>query len=302
MDKLIAASKFAFSLALVILAFSIYSFTQEAKQLRQELPSLLAQIDTTAQRITPVIEEIKHIQTIVPEILEQSKEYQRLVPEILQRVDDINQQIPLITEEVAQVRTAIPPILTETQTWHQSLPDILKEIDNTNKTVKQTNQRIADINNQIPLILAESAALRKEVPEIIAQADDLVDKAEQAGREASKGAVSGVIGGILSSPFQLVDKLTEASADAFGLKEDASYTQRDKELHKKAIEKLLKKPDSGQSESWSNPSSKNSGTVAIQSVTDSANSRCFSILSRLNIASGPDKGTHSVTTEKCIKN
>ncbi|WP_242456560.1 hypothetical protein [Vibrio mediterranei] len=301
MEKFMAASKFAFSIALIVMAASIYNFTQEARQLRLELPTLLAQVDSTAQKITPVIQEIKNIQEIVPQILAQSEEYQRLIPEVLKRIDDVNQQVPVIVNEVAQVREAIPPILGETQKWHQSVPDILAEVDKTNTTVRQTNQQIAATNKQIPLILSESAALRKEVPDILTQAEGLVQQAEQAGREASKGAVSGVIGGILSSPFQLVDKITEVSADTFGLKESDSYTKKDKELHKEAVEALVKNPISGKSKTWSNRSSGNSGVVSIQSMKDSSESRCFTILSRLTIASGPDKGTHSVTTDKCIK-
>lgn len=59
MEKFVAASKFAFSIALIVMAASIYNFTQEARQLRLELPTLLAQVDSTAQKITPVIQEIK---------------------------------------------------------------------------------------------------------------------------------------------------------------------------------------------------------------------------------------------------
>ena len=301
MDKLIALSRLLFALALIALAASIYSFTQEARQLRTELPALLAQVDTTAQRITPVIEEINNLQSIVPSILAQSAEYQRLVPEVLQRIDDINQQLPIVVGEVAQVRDAIPSILAQSEAWHGSLPSVLKQVDHTNQTVRQTNQQINKVNQQIPDILAESAALRKEVPEIIVQAEGLVAQAEQAGREASKGAVSGVIGGILNSPFQLVDKITDVSSDTFGLKQDKSYTDGDRDKHKAALTKLMKTPKKGHSTRWSNSRSGNSGEVIIQSVSQESDAICYSILSRLNIATGPDKGTHNVITDKCVE-
>ncbi|MCL9776884.1 coiled-coil domain-containing protein [Vibrio methylphosphonaticus] len=302
MDKLIALSRLLFAFALIALAAAIYSFTQEAKQLRTELPALLAQVDTTAQRITPVIAEINNLQSIVPSILEQSAEYQRLIPEVLQRIDDINQQLPLIVSEVEQVRDAIPPIIEQSDAWHRSLPTVLKQVDQTNQTVRQTNQQISNVNQKVPEILAESAALRKDVPEIIVQAEGLVAQAEQAGREASKGAVSGVIGGILNSPFQLVDKITDVSSETFGLKQDKSYTDSDRDKHKAALTKLMKTPQKGQSTRWSNSRSGNSGEVIIQSVTNTNDATCYSVLSRLNIDSGPDKGTHNVITDKCIDN
>ncbi|MFA0086955.1 hypothetical protein ACE1OE_09060 [Vibrio sp. E150_011] len=302
MEKITALSRILFAIALVALAASIYTFTQEARQLRTELPALLAQVDTTAQRITPVVEQINQLQAIVPSILAQSAEYQRLIPEVLTRVDDINQQLPIIIKEVEQVRGAIPPILAQSQSWNESLPSILKQVDKTNTTVRQTNQQIGKVNQQIPDILGESAALRKEVPVIITQAEELVSQAEQAGRDASKGAVSGVIGGILNSPFQLVDRITDVSSETLGLKQDQSYTDEDREKHKVALTQLMKAPKKGRTTTWSNSRSGNNGEVTIQSVTQNNNTSCYSVLSRLNIASGPDKGTHNVVTEKCLEN
>lgn len=296
MEKILAATRFVFAIAIMALAWSIYSFTMEAKQVRTELPSLLTQIDQTAQRITPVIEEVQKIQAIIPSILEQSAEYQKAIPEVLARVDDINRQIPTIIAEVENVRDAIPPILKQTQNWHRSLPSILKQIDETNQTIAQTNKQIAATSKQIPAILAESEAVRKAMPEIISQAEDLVQHAERAGREASKGAVTGVIGGILSSPFQLVDSLT---SQTFGVK-DESYSDKDKSLHKEAVKKLMRSPKSGKSVPWKNTTSGNSGTVKIQSAEQKGSTTCYSIVSQLTIAKGADKGTHSIVTERCV--
>jgi surface antigen/archaellum component FlaC len=296
MEKIVAASRVLLAIAILALAWSIYTFTLEAKQVRVELPTLLTQIDQTAQRITPVVEEVQKIQAIIPSILEQSEKYQQAIPEVLARVDDINRQIPVILNEVQSVTAAIPPILEQSNQWHSSLPSLLEQVEQTNKTIRATNQQIAATNKQVPAILAESEALRVAMPEVIRQAESLVEQAEQAGREASKGAVTGVIGGILSSPFQLVDSLT---SQTFGV-EDKSFSDKDQQLHKQAVESLLRNPSAGQTIPWKNTSSGNSGTVSIQSTTQNGSSTCYSILSRLTIAKGTDKGTHSIVTERCV--
>ncbi|GMQ48184.1 hypothetical protein [Vibrio sp. 10N] len=296
MEKVIVASRALLALAIFALAWSIYTFTLEAKQVRVELPSLLTQIDQTAQRITPVVEEVQKIQAIIPSILEQSAQYQQAIPEVLERVDDINRQIPAILTQVQSVTAAIPPILEQSEHWHSSLPNLLKQVEQTNQTIRATNKQIAATNQQVPAILAESEALRVAMPEIIDQAEALVQQAEQAGREASKGAVTGVIGGILSSPFQLVDSLT---SQTFGV-EDKSFSAKDQQLHKQAVERLMRDPNSKQAIPWNNSGSGNSGTVSIQSATPSGSTMCYNILSRLTITKGPDKGTHSIVTERCV--
>ena len=86
MEKIVAASRVLLAIAILALAWSIYTFTLEAKQVRVELPTLLTQIDQTAQRITPVVEEVQKIQAIIPSILEQSEKYQQAIPEVLARV------------------------------------------------------------------------------------------------------------------------------------------------------------------------------------------------------------------------
>ncbi len=301
MTSLIKAIKLLSGLGLIALAIALTLFTLELKQLRTELPQLLAQVDQTAQRVAPVIDEINKIQQLIPPILEQSKGYQDLIPQVLSRVDDINDQIPTLLNEIEQVRTALPPLVHQSEEWRKTVPALLERVDSTNKTVRDSNQQIAQVSAQVPSILKESENLRTDVPIIISQAENLVLQAEQAGREASKGAVTGVISGIFTSPIQLIDRIGDATAETLGLSESKSFTKEDQQLHKNAITALLKRPKKDKVETWSNSRSGNTGTVTIQSISTENDSTCYSIRSQIEIAKGPDKGLHNVVTDKCIR-
>lgn len=294
------------ALGLFALTAAIVFFTLELRQVRLQLPSMLEQVDSTAQRVDPIVAQVAELQTFIPQIIEQSEGYQELIPEVLSRVDDINAQLPLIMDEVASVRQAIEPVLEQTEAWREELPAILKRVDETNTTVRGTNKEIAKVVPQVPLILAESEAirgeseaLRAEIPEIIASADDLVSKAEDAGKEASKGLVTGFVGGILSSPFNLIGRIGDNTTERLGLKSSDSITDEDRDEYELAMKKLMKKPKQGAKQQWSNRSSGNSGVITIKAVAMQGQVQCYQFVSDFVIANGEDKGEHQLITEAC---
>ncbi|WP_221076353.1 hypothetical protein [Agarivorans aestuarii] len=287
------------ALGLFALTAAILFFTLELRQVRLQLPSMLEQVDSTAQRVDPIVAQVAELQTFIPQIIEQSEGYQELIPEVLSRVDDINAQLPLIMDEVAAISQAIEPVLEQTEAWREELPAILKRVDETNTTVRGTNKEIAKVVPQVPLILAESEALRIEIPEMIASADDLVSKAEDAGKEASKGLVTGFVGGILSSPFNLIGKIGDNTTERLGLKSTDSITDEDRDEYEKAMKKLMKRPKQGAKEQWSNRKSGNSGVITIKTVAMQGEVQCYQFVSDFVIAKGEDKGEHQLITEAC---
>ncbi|BEU04295.1 hypothetical protein OAG1_30950 [Agarivorans sp. OAG1] len=287
------------ALGLFALAAAIVFFTLELRQVRTQLPSMLEQVDSTAQRVDPIVAQIAELQTFIPQIIEQSEGYQELIPEVLSRVDDINAQLPLIIDEVAAISQAIEPVLEQTEAWREELPGILKRVDETNTTVRGTNKEIAKVVPQVPLILAESEALRIEIPEMIASADDLVSKAEDAGKEASKGLVTGFVGGILTSPFNLIGRIGDSTTERLGLKSTDSITDEDRDEYEKAMKKLMKQPKQGAKEQWSNRKSGNSGVITIKALAMQGGVPCYQFVSDFVIAEGEDKGEHQLTTEAC---
>ena len=306
MDTFVRFIKLLTALGLLALAAAIVFFASEIRQFRQQLPALLEQIDDTAQRVSPIINEVAELKQFVPQIIEQSKGYQQLIPEVLARVDMINQQVPIIINEVSTVTQSIEPILKQSDEWRAELPALLKLVDETNQTVRSTNKTIAGTNQQIanalpqiPLILAESEALRIEVPEIIAKAEALVGQAEQVGKDASKGMLTGFVGGILHSPFELIGKIGKDTTEILRLKDANSVSNKDRKLYGEAMARLMEKPKIGAKQSWSNGKSGNKGIITISEVAQQGKNKCYQFVSDFTIANGDDQGHHELTTEAC---
>lgn len=292
-------TKLFFALGLLALAAAIVFFSLEIRQFRQQLPDILKQVDETSQRITPIIDEIAELKEFLPLIIKQSEGYQKLIPEVLVRVDMINQQMPTIINEISAVTQSIEPILKDSKAWRSELPALLAVVKETNVTIGNTNQQLANTLPNIPLILAESEALRNEVPIILTQAESLVGQVEQAGQEASKGVVTGIVGGILSTPFSLIGKIGESTTKMLGLENADSLSKSDRKSYNQAMERLMKKPSKGANQSWRNDDTGNKGTITISDVVQQEQKNCYHFTSQFFIAKGDDKGSHKLTTEAC---
>ncbi|WP_220720609.1 hypothetical protein [Agarivorans litoreus] len=287
------------ALGLFTLAAAIVFFTLELRQLRIQLPSMLEQVDSTAQRVDPIVAQIVELQAFIPQIIEQSQGYQSLIPEVLSRVDAINTQLPLIIDEVAAISQAIKPVLLQSEAWRGELPAILKRVDDTNTTVRATNEEIAKVVPQVPLILAESEALRVEIPEMIASADELVSKAEEAGKEASRGLVTGFVGGVLSSPFNVIGSMSDSTTERLGFEPLASFSVEDREQYQQAMMKLMEQPKQGAKQQWHSRSSGNRGVITIKALAMQGELQCYQFVSDFVIIEGENKGEHQLMTEAC---
>lgn len=287
------------ALGLLALAAAIVFFSLEIRQFRQQLPEILKQVDETTQRITPIIDEIAELKEFLPLMIKQSEVYQKLIPEVLVRVDMINQQMPTIINEISAITQSIEPILKDSEAWRLELPVLLAAVKETNITIENTNQKIANTLPNIPLILAESEALRNEVPIILTQAESLVGQVEQAGQEASKGVVTGIVGGILSTPFSLIGKIGESTTKMLGLENADSLSKSDRRSYNQAMARLMKKPSKGAHQSWRNDDTGNKGTITISNVVQQEQKNCYHFTSQFFIAKGDDEGSHKLTTEAC---
>jgi hypothetical protein len=271
------------ALSILALAVAILFFTLEIRQFRQQLPVLLEQVDETTQRVSPIINEVAELRKVLPKIIEQSEGYQQLIPEVLRRVDMID------------------PVLKQSDKWRAEIPALLNLVKETNKTIENTNQQIANTLPQIPLILAESEALRSEVPVILTKVESIVEQAERAGQDASKGMVTGLVGGILSTPFSLIGKIGENTTKRLGLKNEDSISKQDRKSYNQAMERLMKTPIKGANQSWNNEKTGNTGTITITEIIKKEQKNCYQLASQFSIAKGDDKGKHKLTTEACNK-
>lgn len=299
MDVFARVIKLLTAIGLLALAGAIVLFSLEVQQLRLQLPLLLKQVDETAQRVSPIIDEIAELKQFLPQIIKQSEGYQRLIPEVLLRVDTVNQQVPIILKEVSTITHSIAPILKQSDAWRSELPALLKLVRKTNKTIADTNQQIANTLPKIPLILAESKALRKEVPIILTKAEVLVGQVEQVGQEASKGVVTGFVGGILSTPFSVLGKIGESTTKMLGLQSSDSLSKQDKKSYNQAMTRLMVEPVKGANQSWSNHDTGNKGTITISDILQREQKKCYQFISHFSIAKGKDQGNHKLTTEAC---
>jgi len=302
MDVFTRFTKLLTAIGLLSLAAAIIFFSFEVQQLRKQLPTILNQVDETVQRVSPIIDELSTLQKFLPQIIEQSQGYQQLIPEVLARIDIINQQVPIITNEVSIISQSIAPILKQTETWRLELPMLLKRVDETNKTIASTNLQIEQLLPTIPLILAESEALRNDIPVMLSEADTLIEKAEQAGQNASKGVVTGFVGGILSTPFSLIGKLSENTIKILRFQDPDTLSKQDKQFYNQAMNRLMKKPIEGNSQSWKNVNTGNKGTITISEVVQKEQQSCYQFISQFVIAEGDDQGSHELATEACKDN
>ena len=287
MDPFARFIKLLTALGMIILAASIVFFSIELSQFRQQLPILLKQIDETTQRVSPIIDEINDIKKFIPQIIQQSEGYQ--------------QQIPIILTQVSAINLSIKPILEQSQQWQSKLPKLLKAISETNKTIGNTNKIIAKALPQIPLILDESKALRAEIPEMLDKTESLMGQAEQAGKDASKGLVTGFVGGILSTPFTLLDNIGSNTIKKLHLKDGRSLSKEDRKYYDKAMARLMEKPKKGAKQTWSNSKSGNKGSIIIDKIVKQGESKCYKFANHFTIAKGDDQGVHELTIDTCDK-
>ncbi|MFW2372840.1 MAG: hypothetical protein ACN4GM_06920, partial [Gammaproteobacteria bacterium] len=114
----------------------------------------------------------------------------------------------------------------------------------------------------VPDILDEVKNTRQAIPPILDRADKMISTARQAGKEASKGAVSGVLTGIITAPFEMIGSLGKKIfplSDA----EMKQMSDRDIELTKISIAKILSSDIIGESSNWENPDNKTTGTLTL---------------------------------------
>ena len=187
------------SASLFFLALSIFYFSYKVSQIHGQIPQLLAHVETTSQRIEPVVAEVAQIREQVPDILEEVEKvrltvdkaikeveaYRKIIPEIVTEAEKIREQVPPVLEEVEATRKMIlavaPPDPERQKAPKASMPEILAEV----KQVRET----------VPLILAESKAIREDVPKVIASLDKASDAVQAASTEVKE--VRPLVPGIL---------------------------------------------------------------------------------------------------------
>ncbi len=253
------------SLSLFALAGSIVYFTYQVAVVSKQIPDVLLRIDTTSEKVEPIIGDVGEIIELVPDILKEVEEIRKLIPPILSEVEQTRKIIPPILNEVEQTRKQIPAVLKESEAIRGELPAVLASADKASNAVADVSKQVEATRPLIPEVLKEVETTRESIPPMMDRADELIEKARVAGKEASEGAVTGVFSGIIRAPFALVSDAGE-SISGMSSKEAKQYTEKDFQLNKAASLSLLNAGSKGEEKKWNNPESGNHGIVRLSDI------------------------------------
>jgi len=225
--------------SLICLSASIVYFTVHLSHIGEDIPDILMSIEETSNTVETVVKEVGPTR--------------ELIPPMINEVTEIRKQIPSIVKEVAEVRKQIPTILEEVKEVRQQIPVIIEEVEK--------------IRPLVPLVLDEVKKTREAIPPMLSKADKIVANAKQMGKTTTEGAVTGVITGIIKTPFRITGDLGKS---LFGdLRKNAQdVSAEDIELIKAALNKVLSSGRMGHTQKWSNPQSGNDGVVTLKTSAE----------------------------------
>ena len=264
-DNARLVASYLLSLSLFALAGSIAYFTYEMAMVSKQIPDILMRIDSTTEKVEPVIADVGEIIDLVPGILKEIEEIRKIIPPILEEVEQTRKMIPPILSEVEQTRNQIPAVLKESEAIRGELPAVLASADKASAAVADVSKQVEATRPLIPEVLKEIETTRESIPPMMDRADQLIEKAHIAGKEASQGAVTGFFSGIIKAPFELVG---DAGRGITGMteKEAKHYTDKDFQLNQEASLVLLNNASIGDERKWENTESGNHGIVLLKDI------------------------------------
>lgn len=242
------AASYVLSFSLFSVAAALVYFTWQISILSQQIPEVLLSIEKTSTKIEPVVMQVNEIK--------------ELIPPIIKEVSEIRQQIPLIIYEVQKTR--------------QLIPDLLQSADRASGAVEQISKEIKATRPLVPDILKEVKTTREAIPPMLDRADKLVLNVRAAGKEASKGAVSGVLTGIITAPFDIVGSFGKKMF-SFTEHEVKSLSDEDITLAKQSMLEVLSSDVVNFSSSWKTPQSETEGKVKLLEIDSMTDPLCKTI-------------------------
>jgi surface antigen/archaellum component FlaC len=250
-DNARLVASYLLALSLFALATSIAYFTYEMAMVSKQIPDILMRIDSTTEKVEPVIADVGEIIDLVPGILKEVEEIRKIIPPILSEVEQTRKQIPAVLKESGAIRGELPAVLASADKASAAVADISKQVEATRPL--------------IPEVLKEVETTRESIPPMMDRADKLIEKARVAGKEASQGAVTGLFSGIIKAPFELVG---DAGRGISGLtkQEAKQYTDKDFQLNQTASLVLLNNASLGDEQEWENTESGNHGIVHLKDI------------------------------------
>jgi surface antigen len=184
-------------------------------------------------------------------------------PDLLAQVENTSEKIAPVIHEIAKIRQTIPPILNQVEASRKEIPVILSSIDNISEAANAIAQESGEVRALMPDILVELQKTREAIPGMLKQADQVAVKAQQVAKDAGKKAGSGMVKGIVASPFYILRDMGTSVASHLGLKNTKELTDEDFELIRANVLTVLESDDIDSTTTWENPDEKNRGTVTL---------------------------------------
>ena len=241
--------------ATIFLAFSILClagalvfFARQIMKTNNNIPQILQTIDKVNTKVDIVVGEVQSVQKLIPTITNEAAEVRKQIPLVTEEVAKFREQIPAIVEQVNQINRQVPPVLAEMKAIRLQIPKILNEVEKTRPLVQ--------------LALDEVKHTREALPSILLQTEKVISDAKQVGKSTTEGAVTGVLTGILKTPFEIASGLGRAIFGSSAEKIE-EVTPRDLELIKLATYQVLSTDKLSHSVKWTNPDSGSDGVVTF---------------------------------------
>jgi surface antigen/uncharacterized protein YoxC len=253
------------SVGLFVLAVAMAYFAYQLGRVREELPALLAQVESTARKVEPVLHEVDALR--------------ELVPSILKEVKATSEVVAATVAETAELRKALPPM-----------------IDTSAAAINNASAALRAVEPHIPAVLKEVKQTREALPGILDRADQVAGHAQAMGKAAGKGAVSGLLGGIVTAPFSLIGDAGRNLGDVIGLGGASDFTAADNQLTSSATDAVLKKGTVGAQQSWKNPDNGNHGTVTLATIAVRNGQVCATLRYRVEFRF---RKNHEVDVDLC---
>lgn len=263
-DLLATASRFAIAAAIVYFAYQL-------GQVGMQLPAVMQSVDEVSQHIEPALGEFKEIRKemtevrgLIPGVLAEVGEVRRQIPPILAQVEAINRQIEPILQRIDKTVT----VVNDTQ---QQIPQILDTADDAIVALNATRKEVLPL---VPPVLEEVKLTRQSVDPTLDRVEELVEDvyfkatdviagAQDAGKQASEGAVKGFFTGLVKLPFQFVGSLASPIVSQFDKKVADQLTEKDIELLAKTSDRAIQSDKLKKEWRWENPASGNSGSITV---------------------------------------
>jgi len=271
----------ALTLALILLAGAMTWLAYSIQGVTRELPAVMLRVDDINARIDAVVETIPLITEAMPPIVDEVGKIRKTVPPILAEVEKIRKTIPSILTRVDAVQAQVNEL-------EKDLPLIAETVN----TAAAAMNNVADgVEATLPLVeqvLKESEAIRGEIPDTLNRVETIVANAHDIVNRASQDVVTGVVKGVITSPFQLLKEAGKSiSGSLFTTRE---ITKKDETRVVKATTTLLHNLEL-ESVTWSNPKSGNSGKISIQKAFKDSGTSCVALRFDVNLKSGKKEST-----------